>query len=173
MPEKNLPYRDYVPVTVVSVLFISQIVVGVYVISEVTQIAIVAYAGVALYVLSGILFGLLPVFEFRKHGRVSQGKSYIYTKKLVETGIYSIVRHPQYITFILWAISGMLVFQHWIVVLIGIPIIPLTYIDIIKADHDAIETFGDAYKRYMKKVPRVNFLRGIVQHQLVRREEAS
>jgi protein-S-isoprenylcysteine O-methyltransferase Ste14 len=164
MSEKRLSYRDYVPVTIVSVLFISQIVVGVYVLSEVTQITSVAYTGVALYVLSGILFGLLPVFEFRKQGRVSEGKSYIHTTKLVETGIYSIVRHPQYVTFILWAIAGMLLFQHWIIVLIGIPILPLTYIDMIKADHDAIDTFGDDYKRYMKRVPRANFLRGIIRH---------
>jgi protein-S-isoprenylcysteine O-methyltransferase Ste14 len=164
---------DYLPVTIVSVLFVSQIVAGIHVLSEVTQIAIIAYTGVALYVLSGILFGLLPVFEFRKQGRVRQGKSYIHTTTLVETGIYSVVRHPQYITFILWAIAGMLVFQHWIVVLIGIPIIPLTYIDIIKADHNAIETFGEAYKRYMNKVPRVNFLRGIIQHKQARREKAS
>jgi protein-S-isoprenylcysteine O-methyltransferase Ste14 len=173
MSETKLSYKDYVPVTIVSVLFISQIVIGIYVLSEVTQIVLVAYTGVALYVLSGILFGLLPVFEFRKHGRVSQGKSYIHTTTLVETGIYSVVRHPQYITFILWAIAGMLVFQHWIVVLIGIPIIPLTYIDIIKADHDSIETFGDAYKHYMKRVPRVNFLRGVIQYQQARREDAS
>ena len=52
----------------------------------------------------------------------------------MNTGIYSIVRHPQYITFIIWSIAGMLLFQHWIVTIIGIPIIPLTYIDLIKAD---------------------------------------
>jgi protein-S-isoprenylcysteine O-methyltransferase Ste14 len=137
----------------------------------VNQIAIVAYTGVALYVLSGILFGLLPVFEFRKYGRVSRGKSYIHTTILVETGIYSVVRHLQYITFMLWAIAGMLVFQHWIVVLIGVPIIPLTYIDIIKADHDAIETFGDNYQAYMNEVPRANFLLGIIRHRHPRNNE--
>ena len=134
-----------------------------HVLSEVTQIAIVAYAGAVLYILSGLVFGMLPVIEFRQKGEVPAGNSYIHTTKLVETGIYSIVRHPQYVTFILWAIAGMFLFQHWIIVVIGIPIIPLTYIDMIKADHDAIETFGDAYERYMKQVPRVNFLRGIVR----------
>jgi protein-S-isoprenylcysteine O-methyltransferase Ste14 len=171
MSETRLSYRDYVPVSIVSALFISQIVVGAYLLSDVTQIAIIAYTGITLYILSGIIFGMLPVIEFRRKGAVPVGNSYIHTTKLVETGIYSIVRHPQYVTFILWAIAGMLLFQHWIIVVIGIPIIPLTYIDMIKADHDAIETFGDAYKRYMKKVPRVNFLRGIIQ-QLVRRESS-
>jgi protein-S-isoprenylcysteine O-methyltransferase Ste14 len=108
-------------------MFISQIVVGVYLLADVTQIAIIAYAGVALYVLSGIVFDLLPVIEFRRKGQVQTGKSNIHTTKLVETGIYSIVRHPQYVTFMLWAIAGMLLFQHWTSILVGIPIIPLTY----------------------------------------------
>jgi len=152
-----------VPVTFTTLLFISQIIVGVYLVSEVSQIEILAYVGVGLYVFSGMVFGMLPVFEFRKKGGVRKGQSYIHTTKLVDTGIYSVVRHPQYVTFILFAIAGMLLFQHWIIILLGVPIIPLTYIDLIKADKDAIEKFGDDYEAYMKKVPRANFLLGIIR----------
>jgi protein-S-isoprenylcysteine O-methyltransferase Ste14 len=151
---------DFVPVTLVTILFISQIIVGFYLLSGVSQIEVLAYVGVGLYVFSGLVFGCLPVFEFRKKGGVRRGKSYIHTTQLVDTGIYSILRHPQYVTFILWAIAGMLLFQHWIVVLLGVPIVPLTYIDLIKADKDAIEKLGDDYKAYMKRVPRANFLLG-------------
>ena len=63
----------------------------------------------------------------------------------------------------LWAIAGMLLFQHWIIILLGVPILPLTYIDLVKADKDAIKKFGDDYKAYMKKVPRANFLLGIIR----------
>ena len=163
MSEKRFSWIDFIPVTLSSVLFISQIIVGIYLLSEVSQIILVAYVGVALYVLSGIVFGMLPVMEFRKKGRVRNGKSYIHTTQLVDTGIYSIVRHPQYVTFILWAIAGMLLFQHWIVVLLGVPIFFFTYIDLIKADEEAIKKFGDDYKSYMKKVPRANFLLGIIR----------
>ena len=163
MPERSFSWMNYVPVTFTTLLFISQIVVGIYSVSEVSQIEILAYIAVGLYVFSGIVFGMLPVFEFRKKGRVRKGKSYIHTTKLVETGIYSIVRHPQYVTFIIWAISGMLLFQHWIVILLGVPVIPLTYLDLIKADKNAIEKFGEDYKVYMKKVPRANFLLGIIR----------
>jgi protein-S-isoprenylcysteine O-methyltransferase Ste14 len=106
---------------------------------------------------------MLPVFEFRKKGGVQKGQSYIHTTKVVDTGIYSIVRHPQYVTFMLWAFSGMLLFQHWIVILLGVPVIPLTYIDLIREDKTCIERFGDNYKAYMKKVPRANFLLGIIR----------
>jgi len=153
----------FVPATLATILFISQITIGIYLVSDVSQIEILAYAGVGLYVFSGLVFGLLPVFEFRKKGGVSSGKSYIHTTQLVDTGIYSIVRHPQYVTFILWAIAGVLLFQHWIVVLLGVPVVPLTYIDLIKADKDAIEKLGDDYKAYMKRVPMANFLLGIIR----------
>jgi protein-S-isoprenylcysteine O-methyltransferase Ste14 len=112
---------------------------------------------------------MLPVIEFRKKGDVKKGKSYIHTTKLVDMGIYSIVRHPQYVTFILWAIAGMLLFQHWIIIILGITIIPLTYIDLIKADKDAIEKFGNDYEQYMKNVPRANFIVGIIRSLKCRR----
>jgi protein-S-isoprenylcysteine O-methyltransferase Ste14 len=163
MTKKNYSWINAIPVTFTSLLFISQIIIGIYLLSEVSQIEILAYIGVGLYVFSGIVFGMLPVTEFRKKGGVKKGKSYIHTTKLVDTGIYSIVRHPQYVTFILWAFAGMLLFQHWIIIILGIPIIPLTYIDLIKADKDSIEKFGDDYKAYMKRVPRGNFLLGIIR----------
>jgi len=163
MSERTFSWKNHVPATFSSILFISQIVVGIYLLSEISQIEVLAYIGVGLYVFSGMVFGALPVFEFRKKGGVQKGQSYIHTTKLVDTGIYAVVRHPQYVTFIMWAIAGMLLFQHWIIILLGIPIFPLTYIDLIKADKDAIEKFGDDYKAYMKKAPRANFLLGIIR----------
>jgi protein-S-isoprenylcysteine O-methyltransferase Ste14 len=162
MSRKSFSWIDFIPATFASILFISQIIVGIYLLlSGVSQIEILAYIGVGLYVFSGLVFGLLPVIEFRKKGRVIKGKSYIHTTKLVDTGIYSIVRHPQYVTFMLWAVAGMLLFQQWIIVLLGVPVFPLMYIDLIRADRDAVEKFGDEYKLYMEKVPRMNFLIGI------------
>jgi protein-S-isoprenylcysteine O-methyltransferase Ste14 len=163
MSERRFSWKDHAPATFSSILFISQIVVGIYLLSEVLQNEILAYIGVGLYVFSGLVFGALPVFEFRRKGEVQKGQSYIHTTKLVETGIYSIVRHPQYVTFILFAIAGILLFQHWIVILLGLPVIPLTYTDLIKADNDAIDKFGEDYKAYMRKVPRANFLLGIIR----------
>jgi protein-S-isoprenylcysteine O-methyltransferase Ste14 len=163
MTKKSFSWIVIIPSTFSSLLFISQIIVGIYLLSDVSQIEILAYVGVGIYVFSGIIFGMLPVMEFRKKGDVKKGKSYIHTTKLVDTGIYSIVRHPQYVTFILWAIAGMLLFQHWIIIILGIPIIPLTYIDLIKADKDSIEKLGDDYKQYIQRVPRANFLLCIIQ----------
>ncbi len=163
MKKRAISLIEVIPSILTSLLLFSQIITGIYLLSNVNQISILAYIGVGLYVFSGLIFGMLPVFEFRKMGMVKKGKSYIHTTKLVDTGIYSIVRHPQYITFMLWAVAGMFLFQHLIVIILGIPIIPLTYIDLLNADKDGINKFGEAYKQYMKKVPRANFFIGIIR----------
>jgi protein-S-isoprenylcysteine O-methyltransferase Ste14 len=163
MSERTFSWKDHAPATVSSILFISQIVVGVYLLSEVSQIEVLAYLGVGLYAFSGMTFGLLPVFEFRRKGGVPEGESYIHTTKLVDTGVYSVVRHPQYVTYMMWAVSGVLLFQHWIVLLLGVPIIPLTYIDLVRADNACLERFGEDYRAYMKRVPRANFLLGVLR----------
>jgi len=154
---------DFVPVTIVCVLFFSQIVAGICLLSDILQNNILAYIGVGLYVLSGIVFGMSPVIEFRRKGGVKKGTSYVQTTKLVDSSIYSVVRHPQYVTFMMWAVAGMLLFQHWIIIMLGIPIIPLTYFDMIRADKVLIKKFGEGYKAYMKRVPRANFLLGILR----------
>jgi protein-S-isoprenylcysteine O-methyltransferase Ste14 len=106
----------------------------------------------------------MPIIEFRRKGNVKQGKSYVHTTKLVDTGLYAIVRHPQFTTCMIWAVAGILVFQHWIVILIGIPIIPLTFIDLKRADKRLLNKFGTQYEHYMKTVPRANFILGIYQY---------
>jgi protein-S-isoprenylcysteine O-methyltransferase Ste14 len=163
MPRKFDSWINSIPVTITTILFISQIILGLFLLSDVSQIDLLAFFGVGLYVFSGLVFGLLPVFEFQRRGEVEKGKSYIHTTRLVDTGIYSIVRHPQYVTFILWAIAGMALFQHWIVILLGVPVFPLTYVDLVKADKEAIGKFGGEYGVYMERVPRANFLLGIVR----------
>ena len=164
MKKNTFSWLDVIPSTLASLLCLLQIIIGIYLLSDISQIKIAAYLGVGLYVFSGWIFGMLPIFEFRRKGGVTKGKSYINTTRLVDTGIYSIVRHPQFITFILWAIAGMLLFQHWSVILLGIPVIPLTYIDLVRADNRLLKKFGDEYKQYMQRVPRANFVLGIIKH---------
>jgi hypothetical protein len=75
MPKTSFSWKDLVPVTLASTLFISQIIFGIYLLSEVSQIEILSYFGAGLYVFSGLVFGWLPVIEFRKTGEVRKGES--------------------------------------------------------------------------------------------------
>ncbi|MBN1874594.1 MAG: isoprenylcysteine carboxylmethyltransferase family protein [Anaerolineae bacterium] len=110
------------------------------------------------------VFGWLPILTFLRKGNVPKGKSYVHTTTLVETGIYAIVRHPQMGTAWLLMCTGlMFITQHWISVALGVPAMALAYLDVLKADQRCIEKFGDAYRHYMERVPRVNFVAGIIR----------
>jgi protein-S-isoprenylcysteine O-methyltransferase Ste14 len=127
-------------------------------------------AGWIVWWIAAIL-GWLPILVLRRKGGVAKGDSYVKTTELVDTGIYAIVRHPQMgTTWLLMCFALMLIAQHWSSVALGVPAMVLAYLDLLKADQRLVEKFGDAYRRYMERVPRVNFLLGIVrllQHQEV------
>lgn len=110
------------------------------------------------------IFGVLPIITFRRKGGVPEGESYMKTTLLVDSGIYAIVRHPQGgVAWLLINLGVMLVAQHWTSVILGVPSMVLVYLDALKADQYCIEKFGDAYRRYMERVPRVNFVSGIMR----------
>jgi len=123
---------------------------------------VVMYVGWVIWAMS-VVFGFVPIFILKRKGGVEKGKSYVHTKNLVVTGIYSIVRHPQYIAGILLSIALILIAQNLWVLILGAILIPLLYIDIVMADKYEIERFGDDYKRYMERVPGINFVLGIIR----------
>lgn len=123
---------------------------------------LVMYAGWVIWAIS-VIFGFFPILIFKRKGGVEKGKSYVHTKTLVVTGIYSIIRHPQYTAGILFSLALTLIAQNWLVLSFGVILIPLLYIDIVMADKHELEKFGDEYKRYMQRVPRTNFILGIIR----------
>ena len=118
--------------------------------------------GALLWIFSAFL-GWLPIYIFRKKGGVPKGESFVKTTRLVTSGIYSIVRHPQYLAGMLFGLSFMLISQHWLVLILGIPFIIIFYIAALDEDKSLISKFGDDYKTYMQKVPRINFFVGLIR----------
>ena len=116
--------------------------------------------GIFLWIISAIL-GWLPIYIFRKKAGVPKGKSFVKTTKIVATGIYSIVRHPQYLSGMLLAFSFMLISQHWLVIVLGIPFAAIFYVAALDEDKACLKKFGNEYKQYMGKTPRVNLILGI------------
>jgi protein-S-isoprenylcysteine O-methyltransferase Ste14 len=112
--------------------------------------------------------GWYPIIYFRKRGGVPKGKSFVHTTKLVDTGIYSVIRHPQYIAGLLLAFSLILITQSWIILALGIPVMAMFYLGLAEGDQQGIEKFGRQYEEYMKRVPKANFLVGIIR--LLRRK---
>jgi protein-S-isoprenylcysteine O-methyltransferase Ste14 len=109
-------------------------------------------------------FGMRPIITLRSKGGVARGESYIKTTVLVDSGIYAIVRHPQNGTaWLLINLGVMLIAQHWSSLVLGLTSMVLAYVDTFKADQRCIEKFGDAYRQCMQRVPRVNFVLGLVR----------
>ena len=116
-------------------------------------------AGWGFLFLSAV-FGWLPIFTFRSRGKV-EGKSYINTTVLVDSGIYAIVRHPQYVAGMLINIALSLISTHWLVILLGCVSLIIYYYDTFIEEEQNLVKFGDDYLDYQNRVPRVNFLLGI------------
>jgi protein-S-isoprenylcysteine O-methyltransferase Ste14 len=156
-------YKDYILSCIWGPLLIAQIILVLFLgFYNAAGITVLLYTGWFIWVLS-IIFGWLPIFVLKKQGGVDKGKSYVHTKTLVTTGLYSIVRHPQYTAGILFSLALILVSQSGLIVLIGAIVIILLYIDIIIADQHELAKFGEDYERYMKHVPRTNFILGIIR----------
>jgi protein-S-isoprenylcysteine O-methyltransferase Ste14 len=121
------------------------------------------YAGWLIWAVM-CLFALAPTVTLRSKGSVPKGRSYVHTSVLVDSGIYAVVRHPQYLSFILLSIFLILLAQHWLVTLIGIVAMVVVYTGIVpQADRANLEKFGDDYNRYTQRVPRLNFVLGIIR----------
>jgi protein-S-isoprenylcysteine O-methyltransferase Ste14 len=108
--------------------------------------------------------------RIQKKGGAPKGESIIHTSVLVDSGVYAVVRHPQYLGFILVVLALVLMSQHWLSVVSGVLGSALFYMDILKEEQMSIKKFGDAYKRYMERVPRMNLLIGILRYLRQRRK---
>jgi protein-S-isoprenylcysteine O-methyltransferase Ste14 len=147
--------------SIASVLTIAQIAIAFFLQGRSSET--VNWVGWICVWASGI-FGILPIITFRRKGSVPKGESYMKTTTLVDTGIYAIVRHPQGDTaWLLINLGVILIAWHWTSAVLGLFSMSLVYADIFKSDQYCIGKFGDAYERYMKKVPRVNFVVGIIR----------
>ncbi|MGD2163527.1 MAG: methyltransferase [Anaerolineales bacterium] len=80
---------------------------------------------------------------------------------LINWGIYGVVRHPMYLGAALLFLSWIGFMPHWIVILIALTNIAIVYWFMLEGERQNIAKFGDQYRIYMSRVPRVDFLTGI------------
>jgi protein-S-isoprenylcysteine O-methyltransferase Ste14 len=129
------------------------------------------YAGWILLVFSVVVI-LLAGGEFRKKGGAPKGESVVHTTVLVDSGVYAVVRHPQCLGFMIFVLALVLMSQHWLSVISGVLGSALFYRDVLREEQMSVEKFGDDYKRYMERVPRMNFLIGILRLLRRRRKQS-
>lgn len=112
----------------------------------------------------GMVLVMAPIVLFPRRGGVPKGKSFVYTTRLVDTGIYAIVRHPQY-TGGIYAIflATLLLYPHWLFAILGAIGIVFLYLSSREEDKRLVGKFGDDYTSYMQRVPGMNIFLGIVR----------
>jgi len=101
------------------------------------------YTGWILLVFSVVII-LMAGGEFRKKGRAPKGRSVVYTTAVVDSGIYAVVRHPQYLGFILFVFALVLMSQHWLSLISWMIGSTLFYRDVLREEQMSIKKFGGA-----------------------------
>ncbi len=158
--------KDIVYTTILTVLYIVCFPVNPLVLTGVIEVN----SYLVLSILGGVVwaFGMVlvmaPIVMFPRRGGVPKGKSFASTTRLVDTGIYAVVRHPQYTGGIFSIfLTTLLLYPHWLFGLLGAIAAVLTYLSIGEEDKVLIEKFGDDYTEYKKRVPGMNFAAGIIR----------
>ena len=111
-----------------------------------------------------LIIGALPRQAFLKYGEVIEGKNHYYTTKLVNKGIYGIIRHPYWLCWILLSIALTFMSQHPIMVILSCFACPIIYMETFQLDNAAIKKFGNDYNDYKKMVPRMNIILGLIKY---------
>jgi len=132
------------------------------------------YAGWIIFAIGFILI-FLPMFVFRRKGKVKKENDWTKTSVLVDTGIYSVVRHPLYLGWLLMYVAIIFWSQHWLTIIVGVLGATCVYLISRQEEEHLIRKFGDKYKRYMCSVPRMNLLAGtlrLVRGKMINKKES-
>ena len=153
MPQKKITFST----VILTVAAVGQIILT-YLLFDPEADALCTNIGWGVLMLSAV-FGWWPILTFRRKGRV-RGRGYIHTTVVVDKGLYAVVRHPQYLAGILMSAAMCLITRHWLVAILGAAAVVLYYWDTFDEERVCVEKFGDAYKQYRRRVPRINFVLG-------------
>lgn len=141
--------KDNIIMVILGITFFLNIIVMNLYPSIVKELIVVGWVILGI----GALFVVFSIVTLRRKG----------ISKIIDSGVYSIVRHPMYVGGMVMFFSHIFFGQNLIVVISTIIAIVCCYLIILSGDQRNIEKFGDDYKRYMQKVPRMNVLLGIIR----------
>lgn len=76
--------------------------------------------------------------------------------QLVTHGIYRYIRHPMYLSFLMWAVGQALLINNWLAGPLGIIAFLLIYgFRIEREEQQLLDNFGDQYREYQHKCGRL------------------
>jgi len=113
-------------------------------------------------------FMFVPFISLSKFGESEKGKSYMDTSKIAQKGVYAIVRHPQYLGYMLLIAGFSCIYQNIISATIGLFIIVLLFLFTMHEEKLLENNFGEEYIQYKKQVPQFNFIWGLVKYVVLK-----
>jgi len=120
-------------------------------------------AGKIVAILGLFVLGGIARAEFLKHAGARGEGTWPLPKDLVDTGPYSIVRHPMALGMMISSVGLMMIGQHWTTYLVGAGLIAFLYTGARQEERLNREKFGNAYDDYTKRVPRINAILGLIR----------
>lgn len=108
--------------------------------------------------------GMMARFAFKKKGGIAEGESCLNTKKIVNNGIFGVIRNPMYFSAMMFTVGLVFISQHWLSIVSAIPIIAYFFHYLRIEEKLNIKKFGNEYKDYMKRVPRLNVIVGLIRY---------
>jgi len=157
--KERISKEEVIWITISSILYIVCFPLNPLILSgilEVESCTLLTVLGFIIWAF-GMVLVMAPIVMFPRKGNVPKGKAFVHTTRLVDSGIYSIIRHPQ-------QTGGIYChFHRWLFALLGVTGSLFTCFSIIEEDKRLIEKFGDDYKDYMKRVPGMNIFSGIIR----------
>ncbi len=150
--------RDYPWLVVTFVLVLTQILLTQVLPSQ--ESAPLEYAAIGMFAI-WIPLEFLPFWHLQRYGKVAKGDSYMETTRVVDRGVFSVVRHPQFVAWLFFSSGWMLVTQHWVGTLVGTLALVAEVLNIRGADRVCVRDFGADYADYQRRVPMMNVAAGL------------
>jgi protein-S-isoprenylcysteine O-methyltransferase Ste14 len=159
--------RDVVFTALAGLLFIGQVVMCIIAYNSygVSGLTIVGWILIAI----AIIVGGLSWYAVRRQ-KLTEDREWLTDTVLVDIGIYEVIRHPVYFSFMLYVVSLMLI-SHWITIILGVPVVAYLYWAMKQEEWASVDKFGEEYVDYMEKVPRLNIVAGLINYYRKRKEQ--
>lgn len=103
---------------------------------------------------------ILVIVSVNRYQNVSDESNLSQPDQVVNSGIYSYVRHPMYLGWMIVSIAIALIIPQWFTIISSIVIVALIILEIRREEVSNVAKFGDDYVSYKGDVPMLNILLG-------------
>jgi protein-S-isoprenylcysteine O-methyltransferase Ste14 len=124
---------------------------------------LVRAVGIGALLLS-VCFMFPPFVLLKRYGRPRRGRPYFCATTVVDRGVYRIVRHPQYVGYVLLVSGFAALSQHPVSATLAVLSACAFCLQALEEEKFCQAQFGESYRDYVRRVPRFNFLVGLVRY---------